>query len=1160
MKLSSGFAMFLGSCMLLLSCGVASAAAPTITSAPMMLSGGLQVGSLITIYVAATDPQGLPLAIAYNYGDGTSDQLGKHIYSAAGVYLVTVTVADGVASATATLTLTIKNVANLWISRQTITVGDLGKQAWHAKLIYNADRTLANIFNPITDGFAASLGNIPRIEVRGVGSSTKFSGPKRRLVFRSAPGAIPPFSIILNQSKETITINQLSATATDKVPGVSRNMVLMGANSFFLDQALDANGTFTSNSGYRSTAFVVSSASVKVGKPGKDSAMFSLLLGDPAFAFPSASGAKNVRVRVFNVLNQVVLEKDLTSSVVSNAGILKSAAGRFNYNSNHGSMTFRLSKATLTGLPTSEEHVRVEVTIGDQTYTTHVTLFAAKAGVFSTNLPNKFFNFIPGRIVDTTAPAVLSTVPANLAKDVAHATPISATFGEAMAPLTINSTTFTLQNGTTAIPGTVAYAGNTATFTPASTLALHTTFIATVTTGATDLSGNALMSNYAWTFTTGGQTVNPTIAFDLVGAKTFGDADFLVHANSNSSGAMTYSIQSGPGTMADATHVHITGAGTIVVLASELADVNYNAGTQTLSVTVAAAGVSVAQSTVSASPSSVAADGVAISTVTVTLKDTNGTPVSGKTVTLAKTLGPGSPVVSAASGPSNASGVVTFTVKSTTVGADVFAATDVTDSNLVITQKATVTFTATAATAAQSTVSASPNSVVADGVAISTVTVTLKDTNGTAVSGKTVTLAKTSGPGSPVISAASGPSNASGVVTFTVKSTTAGTDVFSATDVTDSNLVISQTATVTFTATAATAAQSTVSANPLSVIADGVAISTITVTLKDVNGNAVSGKSVTLAQTSGPGAPVISAASGPSDALGVVTFTVKSNTVGADVFTATDVTDGNVVVNQTATVTFTTAPAALGAIAPFGTFGGGAGMTNQGLLSVVNGDIGTTGVSTTVTGFHDSTGDIYTETPLNAGQVNGRIFTDAPPPAHPGGLPVGGTAVTKAIADQAAADALIAFNKLSPAQTPGGTDPGAGHLGGLTLFPGVYKSASGTFDLIGSDLTLDGQGDPNAVWIFQMASSLTVGAPGFPRSIILKAGSGAQAKNVFWQVGAAATINAAGGGTMVGTIIASAGVTFSTAGNVTVVTLNGRAIGLNASTTLVNTVINVPAP
>src|SRR6202043_2894011 len=161
-------------------------------------------------------------------------------------------------------------------------------------------------------------------------------------------------------------------------------------------------------------------------------------------------------------------------------------------------------------------------------------------------------------------------------------------------------------------------------------------------------------------------------------------------------------------------------------------------------------------------------------------------------------------------------------------------------------------------------------------------------------------------------------------------------------------------------------------------------------------------------------------------------------------------------------------------------------------------------------------------------------------------------------ATQALADANAAFINLSPASRPGGTDPGSGQLGGLTLAPGLYQAAAGSFLITGSDLTLDAQGDTNAVWVFQMASTLTVGAAGAPRSVILI--NGAQAKNVFWQVGSAATINAAGGGTMVGTIIASAGVTFSTAGNAAISTLNGRALGLNASVTVVNTVINVPAP
>ena len=70
--------------------------------------------------------------------------------------------------------------------------------------------------------------------------------------------------------------------------------------------------------------------------------------------------------------------------------------------------------------------------------------------------------------------------------------------------------------------------------------------------------------------------------------------------------------------------------------------------------------------------------------------------------------------------------------------------------------------------------------------------------------------------------------------------------------------------------------------------------------------------------------------------------------------------------------------------------------------------------------------------------------------------------------------------------------------------------------------------------------------------------NGALAKNVFWYVGTAATINGAGGGVMVGTIIANAGVTFSTSGNAAQTVLNGRAISLVASVTMVNTTVNVP--
>ena len=240
----------------------------------------------------------------------------------------------------------------------------------------------------------------------------------------------------------------------------------------------------------------------------------------------------------------------------------------------------------------------------------------------------------------------------------------------------------------------------------------------------------------------------------------------------------------------------------------------------------------------------------------------------------------------------------------------------------------------------------------------------------------------------------------------------------------------------------------------------------------------------------------------------------------------------------------------LGSASYFGIFGGNAGITNQGINTVINnGGIGTTAASTLITGFHDGmTGAIYTETPLNVGNVTGGIFTAPPAP---------GTGTSFTTATTGLSDASIAYYSISPAAKPGGTDPGAGELGGLTLLPGIYKSAGATFMITSGDLTLDANGDPNAEWIFQTAAGLTVGiaGPAGARSVLLT--NGALASNVYWYVGSAATINGTGGGVMVGTILASAGVTFSTAGNTVQTVLNGRAISLNASVTLVNTTINV---
>jgi hypothetical protein len=325
----------------------------------------------------------------------------------------------------------------------------------------------------------------------------------------------------------------------------------------------------------------------------------------------------------------------------------------------------------------------------------------------------------------------------------------------------------------------------------------------------------------------------------------------------------------------------------------------------------------------------------------------------------------------------------------------------------------------------------------------------------------------------------------------------------------------------------------------------------------------------------------------------IATFAPTNPLTAGDIsYTATVVgaTDlfGNVLVDPSPTPlypntwTFTTGTAAvqpvvLGpTITPFGGFGGSAGMTNSGISTVVNGDIGTTASSTLITGFHDDTvlpvvsaagstvGCTYTEVAnSDIGLVTGEIYTNTPPPTI--GCPDEGTPATMAIATEALAEAKAAYLALQ--STTASTDPGNApqgitlantELGTLALTPGVYWSQT-TVKITSGDLTLDAQGDPSATWVFQVGSALTVGEAGNPRSVILK--NGAKASNIFWVCGSAATINGAGGGTFNGTIIASSGaISTGTAGTTTITTINGRLISLVASTTLVDTVINVPTP
>jgi hypothetical protein len=147
-----------------------------------------------------------------------------------------------------------------------------------------------------------------------------------------------------------------------------------------------------------------------------------------------------------------------------------------------------------------------------------------------------------------------------------------------------------------------------------------------------------------------------------------------------------------------------------------------------------------------------------------------------------------------------------------------------------------------------------------------------------------------------------------------------------------------------------------------------------------------------------------------------------------------------------------------------------------------------------------------------------------------------------AVTQQAKSDLVTAYDTTAG---EGPTSPISADLGGQTLTPGVYNSAS-SLGLTGN-LTLDGGGDPNAVFVFQAGSTLTTASAS---SVTLE--NGAQACNVFWQVGSSATLGTAS--SFVGTLIALTSITLTTRA-----TVEGRMLARNGAVTLDTNTITAPS-
>ena len=195
---------------------------------------------------------------------------------------------------------------------------------------------------------------------------------------------------------------------------------------------------------------------------------------------------------------------------------------------------------------------------------------------------------------------------------------------------------------------------------------------------------------------------------------------------------------------------------------------------------------------------------------------------------------------------------------------------------------------------------------------------------------------------------------------------------------------------------------------------------------------------------------------------------------------------------------------------------GGEGVSNTGVNTVVNGDVGSFPTAT-INGLLPS-------------NVNGTLYTTADP-----------------IVGLAKTDLTAAYNDAQARSLDAISLPG--QLGGLTLAPGLYVNSS-TSGISGTGpngiLTLDAQGDANAVWIFKMGSTLITDSN---TSVVLA--GGAQAANIYWSVGSSATLGT--NSIFYGNILADQAITLTTGA-----VLTGRALARIAEVTLDNNTVTKP--
>jgi ketosteroid isomerase-like protein len=764
----------------------------------------------------------------------------------------------------------------------------------------------------------------------------------------------------------------------------------------------------------------------------------------------------------------------------------------------------------------------------------------------------------------TTAPppTVVSTVPTNGATAVAVNTPISATFSAAMNPATITGTTFTVTGpGATPVAGAVSYAGNTATFTPTLVLANSTLFTATITTGAQDTTGAPLAANFVWTFTT---APPPTVVstFPVNGAVAVADgttvtATFSVPMDATTLTATTFTL-TGPGATAVTGNVSYAGNTATFTPAALLASSTLYTATVTTGAKDAT-GAPLAANVVwtfttapnPAVTSTVPSSGATNVPLNQKVAATFNSPMTASTITAAGTF-----TLATTTGAVNVPGTVTYDASSNTALFTPTAALT-----------ASTQYTATLTTAAMSaTGNALPANYVwsfTTGTLANAVAPTVTSTDPANVATAVPLNQKVAA----TFSTAMDPTTISAVGTFTLATTVGGVAVPGTVSYAGNTALFAPTANLAagtqYTAIITTVAKDltgvAMAANYTWSFTTGVATNLVgpTITLTNpasaatgifvdttvsatfstqMDPTTINNGTFTVAVAGVGGAPVSGTVTYDS-ASQIATFAPSANLTANTQYTAT-------ISNTVKDLTGNALTSGPGSTPPDPwSFTTGTGTGAAGPAAITFGSAGTFAVMATAS--ISSTGPVV---------INGNVglapgTSQGIPPAQ-----VNGTIhVNDPIVTQAQADLLAAFNDATSRSTNAQTLPG--NMGGLTFTPGLYVNSTSVL-ISGAgpnnNVTLDAQGNPNAVFIFKMGSTLTTGVG----SQVILAG-GAKASHVFWQVDTSATIDV--GSIFQGNVLAATSITINTGAAVTGNMFSGAAGGMGSATINASTV-TVPAP